>query len=111
MESQEEEVAVARKPRTDRVQAVLAFSGVAAPVLFAIAVVILAALRTDYSHLSGTLSGLGAVGAPNAAFFTAAAVVFGALLVAFAVGLHRGIGEGKGSRVGRRSLPSEVSVS
>ncbi len=100
MESQEEEVAVVRKPRTDRVQAVLALSGIVGPVLFTIVVVILAALRTDYSHLHNTISWLYAVGAPNAAFGTAAAVVLGALLVAFAVGLHRGIGEGKGSRIG-----------
>ncbi len=100
MEAQGEEVAVARKPGTDRVQAVLAICGIAGPVLFAVVIVILAALRPGYSHLSGTISGLGAVGAPNAVFVTADFVVLGALLVAFAVGLHRGIGEGRGSRVG-----------
>lgn len=92
-------MAVAGKPETDRVQTGLALSGIAAPVLYAAAVAIFAALRDGYSHLSGTLTELGAVGTPNAVFFNATGVVLGVLLLAFAVGLHRGIGEG-GSRIG-----------
>ncbi len=91
---------VAGKSGTDRVQAVLALCGIFGPVQFTIAVIILAALRTDYTHVHNTISWLGAVGAPNTAYLTASFVILGALLIAFAVGLHRGIGEGGGSQVG-----------
>lgn len=78
----------------------LAISGVIAPFLFTITVVILGLLRPGYSHVSQAISELGEVGAPNAAIQNANFVVFGLLSIAFAVGLHKGIGDGRGSKIG-----------
>lgn len=78
----------------------LAICGVIVPILFTIIVIILGLLRPGYSHVSQAISELGEVGAPNAAVQDANFVVFGLLVIAFAVGLHRGIGDGRGSKIG-----------
>jgi hypothetical membrane protein len=78
----------------------LALSGVIGPILFTIVVIILGLLRPDYSHVSEQISKLGEVGAPNAAIQDANFIVFGLLVVVFAYGLHKGIGDGRGSRIG-----------
>lgn len=81
-------------------QRMLATSGVIGPILFTAVVVILALLRPEYSHISQPISDLGAVGAPNATIQDANFIVFGLLVLAFAYGLHKGIGDGKGSKIG-----------
>ena len=60
----------------------------------------LAALRPGYSRVAQTISALGEVGAPNAIAQQVNFVVFGALVLAYSVGLHRGIGNGAGSKLG-----------
>ncbi len=77
-----------------------ALCGVIAPVLFTIIVITLGLLRTDYSHVSQPISELGSVGAPNAIVQDGNFILFGLLIIAFAYGLHKGIGDGKGSRLG-----------
>jgi hypothetical membrane protein len=79
---------------------VLASCGIVAPVLIAVVSLVLAALTPNYSHVANTLSELGAVGAPYAAYFNTSFIVAGVLITVFAVGLHRGIGAGRGSRIG-----------
>ena len=84
----------------DSAQRALASCGIAAPLLIAVVVLVLAELTPNYSHVANTLSELGAVGAPYAAYFNTSFVVAGVLITAFAVGLHRGIEAGRGSRAG-----------
>ncbi|MEE8323428.1 MAG: DUF998 domain-containing protein, partial [Candidatus Bathyarchaeia archaeon] len=74
--------------------------GIIAPIIFAIIVMIAGLLRPDYSHLINFVSELGAVGAPNAIIQRINFVLVGILIVGFTFGLHRGIGDGKGSIIG-----------
>lgn len=84
----------------DRNQILLASSGVLGPILFTAIVIILGFLHPGYSHASQAVSELGAVGAPNAAAQAVNFLLLGLLTLAFAVGLHRGIGGGEGSKGG-----------
>ncbi len=77
-----------------------ALCGVIAPVLFTIIVITLSLLRPGYSHVSQAISELGSVGAPNAIVQDGNFILLGLLIIAFAYGLHKGIGDGKGSRLG-----------
>jgi len=79
---------------------VLAVCGIIAPVLFTGLVVIVSYLRPGYNHMSQAISELGEVGAPNAIVQDVNFVLVGLLIIAFSFGLHRGIGEGRGSKVG-----------
>ena len=78
--------------------ALLAVAGVLIPIVFVALVIVAAASYPGYSHVTQFMSQLG-VG-PSAAITNANFVVTGLLLVAFAFGLHLGIGEGKGSMLG-----------
>ena len=79
----------------------LAICGIIAPILYATVVFILGVLRPSYCHRTQLLSELGETGAPNAIIMnTAGFLLLGILLIAFAFGLHRGINEGKGSKIG-----------
>ena len=89
------------------VQRVLAVCGIIGPVLFTIVLVTLGLLRPGYSHITQSMSELGEVGAPNAIIMNIAGfILLGHLMVAFAFGLHRGISEGRGSKIG----PALVAV-
>lgn len=69
---------------------VLALGGVAGPILFALVVVVCAALRPDYSHSMQVMSALGETGGPNALLMNALGFVpSGLLLVGFALSLSR----------------------
>jgi len=81
-------------------QRLLASCGIVAPLLIAVAALVLTELTPNYSHVANTLSELGAVGAPYALYFNTLLVVAGVMIAGFAVGLHRGIGDGRGSRTG-----------
>ncbi len=85
---------------SDRYQRFLAICGIIAPIIFIIIVMIASLLRPDYSHLINFVSELGAVGAPYAIIQRINFVLTGILIVAFTFGLHRGIGDGKGSIIG-----------
>ena len=85
---------------SDRYQRFLAICGIIAPIIFIIILIIASLLRPDYSHLTNFVSELGAVGAPYAIIQRINFVLTGILIVAFTFGLHRGIGDGKGSIIG-----------
>lgn len=78
----------------------LACCGIAAPILFAGLVIVLGFLEPGYDHRTETMSILGGVEGVRGAIFNVGAALTGVLLTAFAVGLHRGIGKGEGSRIG-----------
>jgi len=79
----------------------LAICGIIGPILYTIVVFTLGVLRPGYCHRAQFLSELGEAGAPNAIIMnTAGFLLLGILLIAFAFGLHRGINEGKGSKIG-----------
>jgi len=83
------------------IQRVLAACGVAGPLIFTVVVAILGFIRPEYSHASQLVSELGEPGAPYAVVMNLFGfILFGLLMIAFAVGLHRGIIEGKGSWIG-----------
>ncbi len=77
-----------------------ALSGVVSPILFAILVFVGATFYPGYSHTSQAISELGGVGATNPLIQNVNFVIVGLLTSVFAVGLHRGISEGKGSKLG-----------
>ena len=94
--------------RPDSTQRLLAICGIIGPILYAIVVIILGFLQPGYSHVTQSMSELGEVGAPNAIIMnTAGFPLLGLLMIAFAFGLHRGISEGKGSKIG----PALVALS
>lgn len=90
----------AREGPIDDTQQALALCGIAAPILLASVAIVLASLTPAYSHAANTVSELGEQGTPYALYFNVTMVVTGLLVVAFAVGLHRGIGAGRGSPTG-----------
>lgn len=92
----------------DRTLSVLAFCGIIGPIFYTIVLITLGLLRPGYSHITQSMSELGEVGGPNAIVMnTIGFPLLGLLLIAFAIGLHRGISEGKGSILG----PSLVMLS
>ena len=94
--------------RPDSTQRLLAICGIIGPILYAIVVIILGFLQPGYSHVTQSMSELGEVGAPNAIIInTAGFPLLGLLMIAFSFGLHRGISEGKGSKIG----PALVALS
>ncbi len=83
-----------------------AVAGIIGPVLFTIIIILAGSLRAGYSQFSGAgISELG-VG-PNAVIWNVGAIIFGSLTIAFALGLHRDISQGKSSKIG----PALVGVS
>ncbi len=88
------------RANSDSLVRFLALCGIAAPVVFATLVTVAGFIYDGYSHVAQAVSELGGDGAQqpllqNINFFLA-----GALFIAFALGLHRGIGGGKGSALG-----------
>jgi len=89
------------RSQPDKATSLVATCGIIGPILFTVVLAILGLFRHGYSHVSQLMSELGEVGAPNALVMnTAGLTLLGLLMVAFAFGLHRGISEGKGSKVG-----------
>lgn len=86
----------------------LAICGIIGPVLYTIVVITLGLLRLEYNHVTQSMSELGEFGASNAIIMnTAGFTLLGLMMIIFAFGLHRGINEGKGSKIG----PALVAVS
>ena len=84
-----------------------AICGAIGPILFTIVVITLGLLHPGYNHVTQYISELGASGAPNAIIMnTVGEPLLGLLMIAFAFGLHQGIGKGKGSKIG----PALVAV-
>ena len=84
----------------DGMQRLYAICGVFAPILYAALLIILGMLEPGYSHRTDTMSVLGGVGGLRGAAFNVGIALMGLLLIGFAIGLHRGIGGGEGSKVG-----------
>ncbi len=77
-----------------------ALCGISAPIIFVIVMIVAGFFYEDYSHVTQAISELGGVEAQYPIVQNANFIVFGILVVAFAFGLHRGIGDGRGSRLG-----------
>lgn len=77
-----------------------AVCGIIAPILYLLMVIIGGALIPGYSHISETVSELLVAGAPNRTLLAALMIISSILGILFPIGLHRGINEGKGSKVG-----------
>jgi len=78
-----------------------AWCGIIAPILLFLAVIILGFLNPGYSHIIEGLSGLGAVGEPNAIIMNFVGFfIIGILIIIFSLGLHKGINQGEESRTG-----------
>ena len=88
----------AKKAKNDGTLRLLSAAGIIAPILFTIIVITLGFLEPGYSHLTQAISELGQFGATNAIIQNVNFVILGVLILAFSVGLHRGIA--KGSIVG-----------
>ncbi len=74
---------------------ILSVCGIAGPIIFAVIVLTLGFLTPGYSHVRDFMSELGAVDAPYGFVMSfAGLVLLGILVIAFSVGLHRGIKEG-----------------
>jgi hypothetical membrane protein len=82
----------------------LALCGMIAPILFVIIILVAGLLRPGYSQIAQTMSELGQVGTPNALLQDANFAIFGLLVFLFAVGLHRGINQGRGSKLAPAAL-------
>lgn len=77
-----------------------ALCGIAGPLLFTLAWLLLGALEPGYDPTAQFISELAAHGASNALPMVAAFLALGALTIAFAPGLQRGIGNGPGVLLG-----------
>ncbi len=84
----------------DKMLRFLSLCGIAAPIIFVILLIIAGFLYEGYSHATQAVSELGGVEAQYPIVQNVNFIVVGILIVAFAFGLHRGIGYGKGSRLG-----------
>ncbi len=62
--------------------------GMAAPTFFAVSVIALSLMRSDYSHVYNTISELGEAGAANAQVASAVFVITGLMLAVYGYGLH-----------------------
>jgi len=86
---------------------ILSICGIIAPALYTIVVIVLSFLWSDYNPVAQAISELGGPDAPNAIIMnTVGFALTGILITAFAYGLHRGINEGRGSKIG----PALVAV-
>jgi hypothetical membrane protein len=96
------EVVVVRKnlPLLDRpaTPRILALAGVIAPIMFWIILILAGLLRHGYNPITQYASELG-IG-PNAWLMNANFILYGLLEIAFAYGLHRGITDGDGAKLG-----------
>jgi hypothetical membrane protein len=68
------------------IRKILLYCGIAAPILYVITVIIGASVRNNYSHIVNAISELISNGAPNKAILDVIFNVYGALLLAFAIG-------------------------
>ncbi len=92
-----------RESQPKRVQRMLAICGIVGPIAYTIVLIAIGLLRPGYNHLKQSMSELGEVGGPNAIIMnTVGFILLGALMIAFSLGLYRGIKEG--SKIGPASI-------
>ena len=102
MTNVESRVAAVRASKGAPVAALLASAGILGPILFTVAFIVQALFQPGYSHVADPVSALAA--APNGWIQSANFLVFGSLMIAFALGLHQGI------RPTRRGIVGPVLV-
>jgi hypothetical membrane protein len=78
----------------------LATAGIVAPILYITVAVTMGILEPGYSHQTMMMSVLGGVIGLRGIIFNLGVGLTGALLIAFGLGLHRGINQGKGKKGG-----------
>lgn len=78
----------------------LALGGIAGTALFIPIAFLIGETRDGYSHVAQGISALSEAGAPQAWAQTTNFILVGLLLTGLAIGLHWGIGEGRGSVLG-----------
>ena len=83
-----------------------AICGIIAPILYLSLAIIGGLLRPGYSHTTHSVSELLVVGAPNKPLMDTILIIYGVLMTLYPIGIHRGINEGKGSKVGSALLVS-----
>lgn len=86
--------------RQERLLRALAACGMAGPLAFTPAWLVLGALQPGYDPATQFISKLAAVGAPYTPPMVTAFLLLGGPTLAFSCGLHRGIGGGAGSPLG-----------
>lgn len=80
---------------------VTAICGIVGPIFYAIVIAIIGSLHPDYSHISQSMSELGAVDAPYKALTnTLGFPLLGLFMIAFALGMNNGIERNRTSIVG-----------
>lgn len=77
-----------------------AIAGILAPLLYFSMVIILGLLEPSYSHMTKMMSILGGVGGIRGLVFNLGVSLVGVLSILFAIGLHKSINQGKGSKIG-----------
>jgi len=75
-------------------------AGILAPILWFSLVIILGLLEPGYSHMTKTMSVLGGVGGIRGFIFNLGIPFVGILIILFAIGLHKSVNRGKGSKIG-----------
>ena len=94
--------------RPDNTQRLLAICGIIGPVSYVIVLITLGSLEPGYSHLRQAMSTLGSPDARYPVIMnTAGFGLLGLMMVALALGLDRGIRDGKGYKIG----PGLIAVS
>ena len=78
---------------------ILLACGIASSLLYAVMNVVAARMYEGYSLMSHAISELSAIGAPSRPIWVALGVVYGALVIAFGVGVWRAAGRGRALRV------------
>ena len=84
------------RPNQGNLLRFLALCGIAAPIIFAILVTVGGFIYEGYSHATQAVSELGGVEAQSPIIQNTNFLVIGVLFIAFAFGLHRGVGGGRG---------------
>lgn len=84
----------------DNLVTLLALCGVAAPIIFAILLTVAGIFYEGYSHVAQAVSELGGVEARYPFIQSTSFFVIGVLFLGFALALHKGIGGGRGSKLG-----------
>jgi hypothetical protein len=78
----------------------LAIAGVITPILYISLAAILGLLGPGYNHRTMTMSILGGVAGIRGTIFNIGLILTGILLVLFGFGLHRGVNQGRGNKIG-----------
>ena len=84
----------------DTLLRILALCGIVGPIIFAVLVTVSGFLYDGYSHSSQAISELAGSDAESPLLQTINFFIIGSAVMALAVGLHRGIGGGRGSVIG-----------